>query len=653
MLKKHKALCAAALMAISAAFLRAPTADAATADLGQSDFIAQEDSLYRVESEVSVINLTEDVEGSIEIAAGVDTLTINGNGYSLTQLSTGWNTAIWTEDSADDLTLTIVDLTIKNSSDMGVYLTRGGSLTVNGDFVIEPAGSYAAAEGIVINTEKPFDINGGAASSLKVNSGTLVDDFEDGGTVYSLSIGHYAIYSASQSLTFSGGLSVDLTGGYGDDYAGSAVYASGGLAVTAGHVVSKSGESPGFGAAGAIAGVVYINGGAADFIGSQSSGVPADSGVMTNGLFLTGPGEINATGGALDISTEFLYIASGAAISAQKQVNILSQDVYPLDLTVSPAGLYTVTVDDFDGYQGETDINGKLQVWLPVGSYQLIIQDSDGATMGTEIVLGESNAPITVDFLPDEDNPPEPPIVTPPPVDTRITAPLFRTKPAEPPTEEYLASLNRVESPINKRAATLENAEDLASELYKLNLFVGTGNDINGNPRFELDRSLTRLESLTLVIRLLGKEAAANSYTGVNPFRDVPAWGDRIAAYAFNQGITVGVNRDHTLLDSNSPVTYQEFTAFLLRVLDYQERNGDFQYAQALNKAVEVGLYTAAERQNLSAGSFLRADAVTAMTNALMTKMKGTNSMLIDKLVSDNVIEAKARDEFLAAVVKY
>jgi hypothetical protein len=78
-------------------------------------------------------------------------------------------------------------------------------------------------------------------------------------------------------------------------------------------------------------------------------------------------------------------------------------------------------------------------------------------------------------------------------------------------------------------------------------------------------------------------------------------WGDRYAAYAFNAGITTGVNNEHTLFASDRSVTFQEFTALLLRVLGYSEAKGDFIYEQAIQnkKALTQGCSTCSTNQHL------------------------------------------------------
>lgn len=159
------------------------------------------------------------------------------------------------------------------------------------------------------------------------------------------------------------------------------------------------------------------------------------------------------------------------------------------------------------------------------------------------------------------------------------------------------------------------------------------------------------MEALVIVIRLMGLESRANEFTGANPFTDTPDWGRDFAAFAYSEGIAFGVGGGQ--FAPNRYVTYQEFTAFLLRVLGYSESNGDFAFAQALNKAVEVGLYSSNQR-NVAANAtqFTRADTVVSMVNALMTNSRGTTTRLIDRLVADDVISRGAANRFIAEATR-
>ena len=191
-----------------------------------------------------------------------------------------------------------------------------------------------------------------------------------------------------------------------------------------------------------------------------------------------------------------------------------------------------------------------------------------------------------------------------------------------------------------------------ADELNKLGLFMGTVSGATP-PVYELDGQLTRIQALILVIRLMGLEEEALSGSGKNNLLDVPSWAVKYAVYAYQNGITTGVNAEGTLFAPNRAVTCQEFTTFLLRSLGYRESRNDFQYATALNKALEIGLYTEDVLAELNSGTFLRGDAVVVMVNALLTPIKDSNdTLLIDTLVNAGLFSSDTANEFVAAIAR-
>ena len=107
-----------------------------------------------------------------------------------------------------------------------------------------------------------------------------------------------------------------------------------------------------------------------------------------------------------------------------------------------------------------------------------------------------------------------------------------------------------------------------------------------------------------------------------------------------------------TAFDPGRPVTVREFTAFLMRVLGYSDREGgDFLYAETLARAVEVSLYSDALLDNISGGPFLRGYAVTAMVSALLANIKDDDDMLlIDTLVESEVVTRDDANAFIQAV---
>jgi len=216
--------------------------------------------------------------------------------------------------------------------------------------------------------------------------------------------------------------------------------------------------------------------------------------------------------------------------------------------------------------------------------------------------------------------------------------PNFGTSPAQPPT---VLSPTPTPTPL-----PIEDEVSVADALFQLGLFVGTGTDADGNPVFELNRQPTRLEALALVIRLMGLQNEAMAYTGNNRFTDVPAWGDRYAAFGYSIGITVGVNEERTLFAPNRQVTSHEFTTFLLRVLGYSEADGDFIFEEAMQKASNIGFFSPFGITRISTDNFLRDHAVHAMANALLTQPKGSNEYLLYRLANQGVFSREDADWF-------
>ena len=52
-------------------------------------------------------------------------------------------------------------------------------------------------------------------------------------------------------------------------------------------------------------------------------------------------------------------------------------------------------------------------------------------------------------------------------------------------------------------------AQTAADALHTLGLFNGTGSNADGTPIYDLDRTPTRHEAVTMLVRLLGKESDA------------------------------------------------------------------------------------------------------------------------------------------------
>ncbi|MDR1640617.1 MAG: hypothetical protein LBC41_18175 [Clostridiales bacterium] len=186
-----------------------------------------------------------------------------------------------------------------------------------------------------------------------------------------------------------------------------------------------------------------------------------------------------------------------------------------------------------------------------------------------------------------------------------------------------------------------------AEALNRLGLLVGTGTGADGKPDYGLDKSLTRLEALALVIRMMGLEKESQAYKGANPFVDVPAWGVNYAAYGYDIKITAGVDPSKGLFAPDRPVTFQEFTAFMLRVLGYHEANGDFAFADAQAKAEDIRMFSAHSLDEVNNGTFLRGNAVMELVDALLTSPKGSSDQQIVVLSGKGVFSKADATWFL------
>jgi len=179
--------------------------------------------------------------------------------------------------------------------------------------------------------------------------------------------------------------------------------------------------------------------------------------------------------------------------------------------------------------------------------------------------------------------------------------------------------------------SNLEKAVDLKI----LGLFNGT------DKGFELERIPTRIEGAAMLLRLLGKEQTAKDQNIPHPFTDVPSWANSLIGYMYKNGLTSGTSA--ATFGSAEQLTAGQYVTFVLRALGYSEKNNDFKFENALDKAVQAGLLSASESSSLkSRSNILRNDVVGLSYNALKTKPKASSTTLLDKLVNQDKIITQA-----------
>ncbi len=184
-------------------------------------------------------------------------------------------------------------------------------------------------------------------------------------------------------------------------------------------------------------------------------------------------------------------------------------------------------------------------------------------------------------------------------------------------------------------------AKVAADKLNELGLFQGVGNNADGTPNYDLDRTPTRAEAVTLLVRLLGKDAEAKATTYTLPFTDVAAWAKPYVGYAYANGLTKGTGE--TTFGSNDMVSATQYLTFVLRALGY-ESGTDFAWDKAWEKTDELGL-TAGEYT--ADAAFVRGDAAIVSAAALEETLKDGSKTLLT-VIEANLAQAKAAADALA-----
>lgn len=193
-------------------------------------------------------------------------------------------------------------------------------------------------------------------------------------------------------------------------------------------------------------------------------------------------------------------------------------------------------------------------------------------------------------------------------------------------------------------AADADYATEVADALHAAGLFSGTGTRSDGTPIYDLDSTATRAQAVTMLVRVLGKEAEAQTGTYTTPFTDVPDWAKGYVGYAYTARLTNGVAAD--AFGSQMTVSAVQYLTFVLIALGY-ESGTDFMWNTSYTLAEELGIIDAGEwRAN---ETFTRGDMVVISYKALLTAKKGGSKTLAKTLGLTDlaVVEAPAPDPTL------
>ncbi len=197
-----------------------------------------------------------------------------------------------------------------------------------------------------------------------------------------------------------------------------------------------------------------------------------------------------------------------------------------------------------------------------------------------------------------------------------------------------ISALLLMQIPMAAFAYDNDKAQAMADSLNTLGLFNGTDNG------YELEKPLTRLEALIMLIRLSGKEFEAlyPEEELTHPFADSPEWedGSKYMAYGYANKLTTGVSQ--TLFAPNTEASLQMYVTFVLRALGYTDTEEGTVWENWENWGTSAGVIN----EETSRDNFLRGDAVIISRAALDAKLAGSDKTLKEQLSEDMAINPLA-----------
>lgn len=176
-----------------------------------------------------------------------------------------------------------------------------------------------------------------------------------------------------------------------------------------------------------------------------------------------------------------------------------------------------------------------------------------------------------------------------------------------------------------------------ADALNSIGLFGGTGVDKSGNPIYELDRTPNRYEAVTMLVRLLGKEAEAKAGSWETPFVDVVDWAKPYVGYAYNNGLTSGMSV--TTFGGASEINPTQYLTFVLRALRYVSGK-DFEWDKAWELTDKLAITTG--QYNEEKATFTRGDVVEISYNAMFADVQKTGKTLFESLKQNGIVSKDA-----------
>lgn len=152
-----------------------------------------------------------------------------------------------------------------------------------------------------------------------------------------------------------------------------------------------------------------------------------------------------------------------------------------------------------------------------------------------------------------------------------------------------------------------------------------------------LNKKANRQEAFTLFLSLMAEQEKANAGKYSYTFRDVDSWFGNFAGYGIYKHYAAGYSQ--TQFGAHDSVTAAHYMSFVLRALGYQDKV-DFNWSDAVNKAIQINLCTASDAKRWNQNALLRQDMMEISYLALNTKLKNSRCTLTDKLIAEGKLTA-------------
>ena len=143
---------------------------------------------------------------------------------------------------------------------------------------------------------------------------------------------------------------------------------------------------------------------------------------------------------------------------------------------------------------------------------------------------------------------------------------------------------------------------------------------------YGLNEPASRAQAAVLLVALAGARQEAENGNWISGFTDVPAWARAEITYAAHRGWASGAAL--TEFKPDSTVTANAWFAFLLRMLGYSDKSGDFAVSGAAVFAQQIGLAARGYSGGLTRGQLYQSAA-----DALTFSYKDGSATVIGRLV--------------------